>query len=119
MLRTLGVDVDPAADGEEAVRAAAAKRYDLIFMDLHMPVLDGFGATRAIRAQEADEVRTPIVALTASVLESDRRRAFELGMDGYLTKPVLRDILARTLYRAIEHTSGDVPTPASPRDEVA
>jgi signal transduction histidine kinase/ActR/RegA family two-component response regulator len=119
MLRTLGVDVDPAADGEEAVRAAAAKRYDLIFMDLHMPVLDGFGATRAIRAQEAHEVRTPIVALTASVLESDRRRAFELGMDGYLTKPVLRDILARTLYRAIEHTSGDVPTPASPRDEVA
>jgi signal transduction histidine kinase/CheY-like chemotaxis protein len=100
MLRQLGCDVDLAADGEAARRAVARKRYDLVFMDCHMPVMDGYEAARCIRdAEQGAGTRTPIVALTADALAADRERCFAAGMDGFMTKPVNTAQLSATIER--------------------
>jgi signal transduction histidine kinase/DNA-binding response OmpR family regulator/HPt (histidine-containing phosphotransfer) domain-containing protein len=102
MLEQLGCTVDVAADGRRAVAAVAAaegSRYDLILMDCQMPELDGFEATRAIRARETAETRTPIVAMTANAMSGDRERCLAAGMDGYLSKPVRPDELAAVVSR--------------------
>lgn len=90
MLERLGHDVQIAGDGREAVEAWRGQAFDLVLMDLRMPACDGLEATRSIRALEASEGRTktPIWALTANVLEEDRRRCLEAGMDAFLSKPV-------------------------------
>jgi CheY-like chemotaxis protein len=94
ILKRLGAEIVVAADGAEAVAAAAAQPFDLILMDCQMPVLDGFQATAAIRAAEGPHRRTPIVALTANAMQGDRDRCLEAGMDDYLAKPVQREELA-------------------------
>jgi signal transduction histidine kinase/ActR/RegA family two-component response regulator len=100
MLRKFGCSVDVVGDGEAAREAAARSRYDLVFMDCHMPVMDGFEATRRIREDErASGVHTPIVALTADALAGDRDRCIESGMDDYMTKPVSSALLAAALER--------------------
>ncbi|MCB9885507.1 MAG: response regulator [Planctomycetes bacterium] len=96
MLRRLGCEVVFAVDGVEVVRLAAADAYDVVLMDCQMPELDGFGATRQIRAQGQE---MPIVALTANVLQSDRDACMEAGMDDFLGKPVKLDVLRATLSR--------------------
>jgi len=115
MLRALEVEVDAVENGELAATAATEREYDLVFMDLHMPVMDGISATRAIREWEVESGRrTPILALTASTLDSSRRAAVAAGMDGYLTKPILREVLARSIYEALVErrgTSGLGPDP--------
>jgi CheY-like chemotaxis protein len=88
MLRTLGCAVDLARDGDEARAAAASGRYDLILMDLHMPVMDGAEAAQAIRALAGPEGRVPIVALTADVFPETRARCLAAGMNDFLSKPV-------------------------------
>ncbi|MEO7337838.1 MAG: ATP-binding protein [Caldimonas sp.] len=89
MLTKIGCNVDVVGDGDAARAAAAQTRYDLIFMDCHMPVMDGFEATRRIREDAgAVGVHTPIVALTADALAGDRERCLASGMDDYMTKPV-------------------------------
>jgi len=92
ILRRAGFAVDVAADGEEAVERAAARRYDLILMDVQMPKLDGFGAAAAIRALPPPASTVPIIALTASVQPEDRERCFAAGMTGYVAKPI--DLIA-------------------------
>ncbi|WP_128000882.1 ATP-binding protein [Piscinibacter defluvii] len=100
MLRGLGCEVVLAGDGEEACRALERGGYDLVFMDCHMPRVDGFEATRRIRAQEAGNARhVPIVALTADALAGDRERCLAAGMDDYLTKPVAKAQLAAAVRR--------------------
>jgi CheY-like chemotaxis protein len=100
LLKRLGCEVDLVGDGDAARRAAAASRYDIVFMDCHMPVLDGYAATRAIRLGEQRlGGRTPIVALTADSLASDRARCIEAGMDDFMTKPVSSSQLAATIER--------------------
>jgi two-component system, sensor histidine kinase and response regulator len=103
-LRRLGFDVARAHDGKEAVAlggAAArgeAPRFDIILMDIKMPGLDGYEATRAIRREEAQAgCRTPIIALTANALESDRRACLAAGVDEFLAKPVELARLAETI----------------------
>ncbi len=85
-----GHEVRTVADGMAAVKALTDERFDLVLMDVHMPVLDGLGATRRVRnfEQANGRPRTPIVALTASVLEEDRQAALAAGMDGFAVKPV-------------------------------
>ncbi len=99
MLSRLGFEVEIADDGNEGVRRVRETPYDLIFMDCHMPELDGYGATRAIRRLASPAGQTPIVALTASVFVEDRQRCFDAGMNDFLTKPIDREELRRTLDR--------------------
>ena len=101
MLTRLGCIVEVAADGNAALGAATRRHYDLILMDCHMPVMDGFEATRRIRDDEFERSRghTPIVALTADALAGDRERCIESGMDDYMTKPVSSAMLAACVER--------------------
>ena len=101
MLTRLGCVVEVAPDGAAVCEAAARGRYDMILMDCHMPVMDGFEATRRIREHEARGrvARTPIVALTADALAADRDRCLQAGMDDYLTKPVSSVTLAGAIER--------------------
>lgn len=104
LLSRLGVQVETAAGGEEAVRRFEPGKYRAILMDLHMPEVDGYQATRRIRALESGE-RTPIVALTASALASELEECREAGMDDHLIKPVTLQQLATAL--AAHATTGD------------
>jgi two-component system sensor histidine kinase/response regulator len=93
MLEELGVSgVDEATDGSQAVARARERDYDIILMDLQMPRLDGFEATRRIRADERRQ-RPRIIALTANVVQGEQGRCVEAGMDGYLSKPIRLDAL--------------------------
>ncbi|MDP2246147.1 MAG: response regulator [Pseudomonas sp.] len=99
MLGKLNLTPDTASNGQEALYAMKAQHYDLVLMDCEMPVLDGFSATQQLRAWEAAEQRprTPVVALTAHILNEHKERAREAGMDGHMAKPVelsqLRELL--------------------------
>jgi CheY-like chemotaxis protein len=88
-LQGLGLHVTTVTDGHAAVAACARQRFDLVLMDCQLPGLDGFEATRLIRAEEARRgvVPTPIVALTANALAGDRERCLEAGMNDHLAKP--------------------------------
>lgn len=86
-LKRRGHRVEIAPDGKAAVELASKREFDVILMDLQMPVLDGFGATAAIRALPGHE-RVPIIALTAHAMEADRERCLAAGMDDYLAKPL-------------------------------
>jgi signal transduction histidine kinase/ActR/RegA family two-component response regulator len=99
MLHKLGVSVDLVEDGAAAVAAVARHAYDLVFMDCHLPGMDGLEATRRIRAQEPGHRRVPIVALTAAAFDEDRLRCAESGMDDFLAKPVRMMELEKTLAR--------------------
>jgi signal transduction histidine kinase/CheY-like chemotaxis protein len=100
MLTKLGCVVDVVNDGAAACDATAQRRYDLVFMDLHMPTMDGYEATRRIREDEEERgSRTPIVALTADALAGDRERCLAAGMDDYITKPVSMASLAAAVER--------------------
>lgn len=98
MLQTLGCVVEIAHDGAQAVQKALTEQYDLILMDVQMPEVDGYEATRRIReAERATGEHRIIIAMTAHSLESDRVACLEVGMDDYLSKPVRRDKLAEML----------------------
>lgn len=86
-LRRLDFEVELAVDGEEGVAAATARPPDLILMDLSLPRLDGWAATRLLKQQPATAA-VPVIALTAHAMEHDRRRALDAGADDYDTKPV-------------------------------
>lgn len=99
MLGKLNLQPDTASNGEEALQAMKAQRYDLVLMDCEMPILDGFSATQQLRAWEVgnQRIRTPVVALTAHILAEHKERARQAGMDGHMAKPVelsqLRDLI--------------------------
>jgi PAS domain S-box-containing protein len=101
LLERLGCRVDVAGNGVEALQMSTRLRYRLVFMDCHMPEMDGFEATARIRSLEREQGRkpTPIVALTASVLQEDRDRCALAGMDDIIGKPVQPAELARLLRR--------------------
>jgi CheY-like chemotaxis protein len=96
ILQKLGCRVDVAHNGRLAVSAAEKAHYDVILMDLQMPEIDGLQATRELRLRG---VRTPIVALTASVLDETRRACEAAGMDAFITKPIRVDEISSILKR--------------------
>lgn len=99
ILEALGYDVDIAEDGAAGVDAALAGAYDAVFMDVQMPVMNGYDATREIRRREGARRHTPIVAMTAGAVEGDRERCLEAGMDDYLSKPISPAAVASALDR--------------------
>ncbi len=95
-----GCQVVTATDGNRALEAFEKERFDAIFMDCHMPEMDGFEATAAIRAREEGSRRhTPIIALTANAIAGDRERCLRGGMDDYVSKPVSRQAIQIMLER--------------------
>ena len=109
VVEALGYASELAVDGAAAVAMAAAERYDAIVMDVQMPQMDGYTASRLIRAAETGAVRVPIIAMTASALEGERERCAAAGMDAYLTKPLEPRQLEETLNRHISgHTTDRV-----------
>jgi CheY-like chemotaxis protein/HPt (histidine-containing phosphotransfer) domain-containing protein len=113
LLERLGYRAEVVSNGREAVEAVARTRYDLVLMDCQMPEMDGFEATRAIRAQE-DGRRIPILALTADATDQVREHCHEAGMDDYLSKPVDRKLLRAALLRWLPPDTDDVARPADP-----
>lgn len=109
---TLGLTVDVASDGAEAVDKAGRGRYDLILMDVQMPVMDGLVATRAIRRLPG-HARTPILAMTANAFVEDQQRCMAAGMDGFIAKPVDPDTLFLTIMKWFERTSTAPELPRS------
>ncbi|MBK7761161.1 MAG: response regulator [Deltaproteobacteria bacterium] len=99
MLRRLGYEVDVVDNGAKAVEAMSTRGYDAVLMDCEMPVLDGFEATRRVRAAEGDGRRVPIIAMTAHVLRGDRERCIGAGMDDFIAKPIDLVRLGRVLAR--------------------
>lgn len=122
-LRGIGVQAEAVADGAEVVKALEAIPYPVVLMDCQMPVMDGFEATRHLRAMEAAGApRTYIIALTANAMQGDRERCLEAGMDDYLAKPVRPELLMGALTRAVEsfegREAGRVAAPAIDRKQV-
>ncbi len=110
-LQSLGYPkVDVVANGREVLRAMSEQKYDIIFLDLHMPELDGLETARAIRA-EGRHPRPWLVALTASAMAGDREMCLNAGMDDYLAKPLQRDALSLVLDRAKD---GIIKAPETP-----
>ena len=111
MLAKLGQTVDVAINGREAALRVRQNHYDLVFMDCQMPELDGFAATREIRAGESPGQRVPIVAMTAYAMSGDRDRCIAAGMDDYVAKPMTFAQLAEALGRWL---GGAAPLPERP-----
>jgi CheY-like chemotaxis protein len=101
MLRSFGLDVKLANDGQQALHLLEQHRIDLVLMDIGMPVLDGHGATRRLREREQrlKLPRVPVVALTAYAFESDAAKALDAGMDAHLAKPYSREQLKELVQR--------------------
>ncbi|MBS1858396.1 MAG: response regulator, partial [Acidobacteria bacterium] len=97
LLERMGHRVDVASDGREAATAAVAAPYHLILMDCQMPEMDGYEATRTIRAHEGSQSHVPIIALTANALAGERERCLAAGFDDYLAKPVTAQMLSDKL----------------------
>ncbi len=116
MVRKLGHISDVAANGTEAVDALVNLPYDIVLMDVHMPVMDGYEATRMIRALPSDRGRVPIIAITANAYQTDRDRSLAAGMDDHLAKPIefgaLRTVLERWSRAPTRPAARVLPLPA-------
>jgi CheY-like chemotaxis protein len=99
LLKKWGHTVVLADNGQKAVDLFPTHRWDLVLMDMQMPVMGGLEATQIIRANELPQQRTPIVAVTANAMEADREACLQAGMDDFLTKPFNSAALARLLAR--------------------
>jgi CheY-like chemotaxis protein len=120
LLHSVGLAVDTATNGWEAVERARQRSYDLILMDMQTPVMDGMAATRAIRALPSCST-TPIVAFTANAFSENREQCRESGMDDFIVKPVDPELLYQTLLQWLPRNGG-VRTPtavAAPAPEVS
>ena len=102
LLEKMGHRVTVASNGAEASEALCAATYDIVLMDLQMPVMGGLEATRKIREREKHSGQhMPILAMTAHAAAQDEKRCLEAGMDGYLTKPIRREVLRKEIERAV------------------
>jgi PAS domain S-box-containing protein len=101
VLEGAGHDVTIANNGREAIEHTASGQFDIVLMDVQMPEVDGLEATRAIRAREEGRSRIPIIAMTANAMQGDREMCLEAGMDGYVPKPVKRELLFAEMERVL------------------
>ena len=105
LLKRLGLKVTIAEDGNQAVQQALSKQFDLIFMDIEMPNMNGYEATKALRKEG---LKTPIVALTAYAMKGDDEKCFEAGCDGYISKPIENEKLLQTLNKYLSAGNEDI-----------
>ncbi len=98
-LQHLGYDADLAGNGEEVLQLLEKNTYDLIFIDCQMPILDGYAATQEIRRREGNTRHTIVIALTANAMNEDREKCLAVGMDDYLSKPVVKEKLQAAIAR--------------------
>lgn len=106
-LTLAGANVTSAENGQDGVERAVAAEYDVILMDIQMPVLDGFSALRDLRRRS---VGTPVIALTAHDLREERERAFAAGFDDYVTKPIRREVLVQAVKAFAPAGPGRLPS---------
>ncbi len=106
-LNLLGYTAEIAEDGKEAFEFWQSKRYGLLLSDVHMPEMDGYELTAAIRSTESGDERFPIIAITANALQGEAEKCLEAGMDDYLAKPLEMDKLKRMLRKWLPQVSSD------------
>jgi CheY-like chemotaxis protein/HPt (histidine-containing phosphotransfer) domain-containing protein len=125
MLSSLGLEVQTAHHGQQALDILQTRTFDAILMDCEMPVMDGFSATRALRSREPAGTHVPIIALTADVTSAGRAACLAAGMDDHLAKPFRREALHSILARWLESKPSQgsraaempAPSPATPSNE--
>ncbi len=115
IMTSIGAEVVCVENGQEAVEATALAHFDVVLMDLQMPVMDGLAATRAIREREAREgrPRVPVVVVSANVMRAQREASAAAGADEHLGKPVRAEELISSVLRVIQsHVESDMPVQA-------
>ena len=117
ILQQAGFLVDTVGNGSEAVEAVQRTTYDAVLMDVQMPIMDGYEATRRIRALEFPNTRIPIIAMTANAMAEDEKKSLAAGMDAHITKPVSPAVLLQTLAIWLEPQSGAGSAP--PEETIA
>jgi PAS domain S-box-containing protein len=121
VLAKLGFNADTAANGQEAIQALETVPYDIVFMDVQMPLMDGLEATRAIRSGKTGvpNPRIPIIAMTAHALKGDRELCLEAGMDDYISKPIAPQALAEALEKWVDKAQEQPPVGLAPNSEIS
>ena len=114
ILEGAGLNVTLANDGQEAVNAVKENNYDAVLMDVQMPVMDGYTATREIRKDDRFK-ELPIIAMTAHAMTGDEDKSLESGMNGHVTKPIDPDQLFATLQKWIKPSEKRAPSPTTRR----
>jgi two-component system, sensor histidine kinase and response regulator len=113
MLSRLGYSTDVASEGAAVLEMLQKQHYDVVLMDCQMPGMDGYEATKAIRALPSEVSKIPIIAVTANALPGQRERCLSIGMNDYISKPIQIELLASTLRKYLA-SDGDesksVPT---------
>jgi CheY-like chemotaxis protein len=106
LLERLGYRIDTVGNGLEALVALSARHYHLILMDVQMPEMDGFEATRSIRTRLPADRQPKIIALTANALKGDRKRCLDAGMNDYISKPIKLDEIRDAIRRQFSSPAG-------------
>jgi CheY-like chemotaxis protein/HPt (histidine-containing phosphotransfer) domain-containing protein len=123
LLEKMGNRVSLAVNGKEATEMVGRQDFDVVLMDIQMPVMGGLEATRIIRATENPRInRIPIIAMTANAMAGDAQKYLEAGMDGYVSKPIDKELLKTELERCAERAKNQtiqVPAPTLPTAQVA
>jgi CheY-like chemotaxis protein/HPt (histidine-containing phosphotransfer) domain-containing protein len=109
LLERLGARISQAENGKQAVDLATSESFDLILMDMQMPIMDGYSATKELRARG---LKIPIIALTASAMKGDDEKCRQAGCSGYLTKPVMHKQLIAAIAAALGKSAGGAAPPA-------
>jgi len=105
LLGDLGAQISTAENGEEAITIAQNQAFDIIFMDIQMPIIDGIKATEIIKAESEPNKNTPIIALTANMLEDEKNRLLKTHFNEYLTKPISEEELVNTIFNYKDQAS--------------
>jgi CheY-like chemotaxis protein/HPt (histidine-containing phosphotransfer) domain-containing protein len=115
----MGFRADAVANGQEAIQALKMAPYDIVFMDVQMPVMDGFEATRQIRNPQSAirNHKIPIIAMTAHAMKGDRERCLEAGMDDYVPKPISPQALASAIENWLDRAQEQPPAVPPPVGE--